>query len=370
VKGPLGISLNYLKVAAMNTRLLTVLVGTGLFGGTVSGSTQNQTASALPRAQFAELVHDFGRISSGDVVRHDFVFTNTGTATLEIKDVRPGCGCTTAGTWDRRVDPGKTGVIPLQLNSSGFNGAISKTAIVLCNDPAQTNVVLQIKGTIWKPIEVTPAMAVFNVLSEGQTNDTRIMRIVNHLDDPIELSDLKSTNQSFQAELKTVQPGREFELHVKAVPPYTSNTAATVSVKTSAPQMPMINVGAYIVVQQPIIVAPAQITLPAGRLAAAMSLSVKFLNKGTNALALSDPVVNSPGTEVRLQELRPGQVFSLMVNFPAGFQTEPDKRVEVSVKSNHPRFPLLKVPVIQQGPVARAAPQIVPAGTSPVSAER
>jgi hypothetical protein len=362
----------------MNTRLLTVLMIAGNLGGIIRGFSQTQSSPpggiaaevSVPRSQFAELAHDFGRLSSGEVVQHDFVFTNTGTATLEIKDVRPGCGCTTAGSWDRRVEPGKTGVIPVQFNSTGFNGTVSKTVIVICNDPAQTNVVLQVKGLIWKPIEITPAMAVFNVISEGQTNDTRIMRIVNHLDDPIELSDVKSTNQTFKAELKTVKPGKEFELQITAVPPYTSNTAATVSVKTSAPQMPMINVSAYIVVQQAIIVAPNQIKLPTGRLAAGLSTSVKILNKGTNALALSEPRVNSPGIEVRLQEVQPGQVFGVMVNFPAGFQIKADKKIEVTVKSNHPRYPLITVPVIQQAPITSAATKLAPAKPSTVATEK
>jgi hypothetical protein len=359
----------------MKMNHVTLLIVAGTLGGIASGLAQTKassppTTSVRPpeasgaKIQFAELARDFGRLSSGDVVRHDFVFTNTGTATLEITDVRPGCGCTTAGSWDRRVEPGKTGVIPVQFNSTGFNGTVSKTVIVICNDPAQTNVVLQVKGLIWKPIEITPAMAVFNVFSEGQTNDTRILRIVNHLDDPIELSDVKSTNQSFQAELKTVRPGKEFELHVKAVPPYTSNTAATVSVKTSAPQMPTINVNAYIAVQQAVIVAPAQITVPTGRLSGGLSSSVKILNRGTNALVLSEPRVNSPGIEVRLQEVQPGQVFGLMVNFPAGFQTKPDKKIEVTVKSNHPKYPLITVPVLQQARVVSAAPKLAPAKPS------
>jgi hypothetical protein len=191
------------------------------------------------------------------------------------------------------------------------------------------------------------------------------------LEEPVELSDLQCTNRSLQADLKTVQPGKEFELRITALAPFASNIiAAPVSVKTSSPRMPMITVNAYVVVQQAVLVAPNRITLPTGRLAAAMSQSVKILNKGTNALVLSDARVNSPRTEVRLQEVQPGRVFSLMVNFPAGFQVNPDKEVEVSVRSNHPQFPLIKVPVVQQAPIARAAPQRVAAKPSTVAPEK
>src|SRR5262245_52080705 len=66
--------------------------------------------AATPRISFAKESFDFGKINSGDIVKHDFVFTNMGNAVLEITEVRPSCGCTTAGTWDKRVEPGKTGI--------------------------------------------------------------------------------------------------------------------------------------------------------------------------------------------------------------------------------------------------------------------
>src|SRR4030095_17074391 len=104
-----------------------------------------------PENSFGRVCLGFWQSQLGDVVKHTFVFTNIGTAKLEIKDVRPGCGCTTAGTWDKEVEPGKTGSVSRQFNSANFGGTILKQATVTCNDPTQTNVVLQIKGTVWKP---------------------------------------------------------------------------------------------------------------------------------------------------------------------------------------------------------------------------
>jgi len=358
----------------MKTNLVTLLMVVGTVGGLAQTKdlSTSSTAAAIPpgtsgaRIQFAETTFDFGKVTGSEVVKHDFVFTNVGTVSLEIKDVQVGCGCTTAGTWDRQVEPGKTGVIPLQFNPTGFSGTVTKSATVTCNDPGQSNVVLYLKSMVWKPFDVVPATTIFNVTTETQTNETRIVRIVSNLEEPVELSDLQFNNQSLQAELKSVLPGKEFELRITAVPPFTSNTIATVNVKTSSPRMPLLNVGAYLLVQPSVIVAPNQIVLPTGRLAAGFSYSVKILNKGTNSLALSDPKVNSQGTEVRLQEVQPGQVFSLMVNFPAGFQTKPDEKIELTVKSNHRQFPLIKIPVIQQATLAQAARPPVPA-TSPTS---
>src|SRR5438046_2725152 len=139
--------------------LVTQLIVAGILGALLSCAAE--TKELLPRAtpgpkiQFDSTEHDFGKVESGVVVKHDFVFTNTGRATLEIGDVRPGCGCTTAGTWTKKVKPGRTGIIPLEFNSGNFSGAVGKQGTVICNDPKQTNVLLEIHGTVRKPIELT-----------------------------------------------------------------------------------------------------------------------------------------------------------------------------------------------------------------------
>ena len=363
----------------MKTNLVTLLIVAGTLGGIVpclaqaeSPASPSGTKSAArtpetsgPRIEFATQVFNFGKVSAGALVRHDFVFTNTGATLLEITDVRPGCGCTTAGTWDRQVKPGKTGVIPLQFNSANFDGKVTKSATVTCNDPGKSNVVLEITGTIWKPIEVSPPMVVFKASDDTQTNDTKVVRIVNHLDKPLTLSDLQCTNSAFKAELKTVKPGNEYELHITAVPPFTSHSInGLVSLKTSSPSVPTINVSAYVMVEQAVMVTPTQITLPPGPLAAAMKRTIMIRNNGTNSLVLSDAAVNIPGAEVRVQETQPGRLFNLAVNFPAGLQVKPDQKPEVTLKSNHPKFSLIKVPVFQPRP--SAPPTATQSPTAPV----
>src|SRR5215510_7123219 len=81
-------------------------------------NTSNTTAAVSipavtggPQIQFDNQVYDFEKVTAGDVVKHTFIFTNTGNQTLELTDVHPSCGCTTAGDWTRKVEPGQTGLI-------------------------------------------------------------------------------------------------------------------------------------------------------------------------------------------------------------------------------------------------------------------
>jgi hypothetical protein len=321
-----------------------------------------------PKIQFAEPVHDFGKISAGEAVKYDFVFTNAGDAMLEITGVQTSCGCTTAGNWPRQLEPGKTGAIPIQFSSGSFNGQIHKTITVTCNDKTQPTVVLQIKGTIWKPIEVNPQYATLNVTTESVSNATTVVRIVNNYDEPITVSDPESNSRAFAAELRTKQPGKEFELIIKTVPPLPiGNAQGQFTLKTSAPKTPVLTITAIAIVQPVLTTTPAQIALPITLLTNSYTASVSIRNNGTAPLALSEPAVNVWGVDTQMREVEPGRLFTVTLMFPAGFQVTPGENAELHVKSNHPQFPVIKVPVMQPprpaqaaGPSGRATPPAPP----------
>ena len=315
---------------------------------------------AGPKIVFATPVYDFGQVKGGVVVKYTYVFTNAGSAMLQVSNVQASCGCTTAGEWSRQVEPGQTGNIPIQFNSGGFGGNVGKTITVTCNDPNQPVVTLQIKGNVWKPVELTPPYAIFNITAETVTNATAAVRIVNNEESPLTLSAPESSNPAFAAELRTNQPGKEFQLIVKTVPPLPAGSVqGQITLKTSSTNMPVLSVSAFANVQAAVTVMPSQIALPTGPLANALATSISIRNSGTNSMALSEAAVNAKGVDVQLREVQPGLYFTLSVQFPAGFEVAQGEKVEVTVKSNHPQFPVIKVPVIQP---PRPAPAVVPPG--------
>ena len=331
----------------------------------LSTLTTNAAPSTGPRIQFAEPTFDFGTVDSGTMIKHDYVFTNVGSQTLEVTNVRPGCGCTTANTWDKKVEPGKTGIIPIQFNSAGYGGSVMKTITVSCNDPQQTNVILQLKGTLWKPIDVNPAFAMFNVYPDTQTNETKVIRIVSNLQEPLTLSDPTCSNKAFEVTLKTVKEGKEFALQVTLVPPLTNTLNTPITLKTSSDKMPVLNVTAYAMVVPAIAVTPAQITLPAGPLPSETKPTITIRNNSTNLLALLDPTLNALGADLQLKEVQPGKVFVLGLRFPAGFEIQPGQNIEAAFKTTDPKHPLIKVPIYQMRPPPVAPPNAaIPASPS------
>ena len=315
-----------------------------------------------PRIRFATPEYDFGKINGGDVVKHEFFFTNVGSQTLEVSNVQPSCGCTTAGEWSRTVAPGKTGSIPIQFNSGTYSGPVEKSITVTCNDPNQPVVILQIKSTIWRPVDVAPQFAVIMVTSESPSNATTV-RIVNNLDEPLTVSNPESNNRLFAAQLKTNQAGKEFELIIRTVPPLEgANMQGQISLKTSSTNTPVVSVTALANMQKVLETGPPQIMLPAAPLTSKVVSKVSIINNGTNVLVLSEPAVNAKGVDIQIKEFLPGRQFIATLTFPEGFEIGRDEKVEFSVKSNHPQFPLIKFPVLQP---PRPAPVAVPAPGQP-----
>src|SRR5712671_2532903 len=359
--GPPGIFTDKGRVPNMNTsgkKLIIVLVacvglsvgaGRMVAAGTFLSDTNSAIVSAAgPQIKFDSTVLDFGVATAGRVIEHNFVFTNTGDQTLEIKDVRPTCGCTVAGAWDSRVEPGKFGTIPIRFTPTENSREIFKTVIVLCNDPSQTNVILQIIGKIWEPIDVTPAIVRFSASSDCHTNQTKVVRIVNNLNQPLVLSEPECGDQAFKTLLKTVRPGKEFELQITMVPPLKPGSVTVpITLKTSSTNLPVIYIAAFATVQATVMATPPQITLAPGPLPSGVESKVTILNNRAKPLVLAEPTVNIVGVEVHLQEVQPGHQFFLTARFPAAFKISPGQSVRVQVKTSDPQFPVITVPVFQ-----------------------
>jgi hypothetical protein len=99
-----------------------------------------QGEKKLPEFTFPESNFDFGTVAAGEVVSHEFVFTNSGNADLVIAQANGSCGCTVPEFPKDPVPPGKEGKIKVTFNSEGMGGQISKTVTLLANTIPATKV--------------------------------------------------------------------------------------------------------------------------------------------------------------------------------------------------------------------------------------
>jgi hypothetical protein len=334
--------------------VLTLAAGTAAWGAdppvtpppaTPAPATPTATNVVGPRIQFETLVHDFGRAKSGEVVKYTYIFTNTGNQLLEVSGIQ-ACGCITAD-WTRKVEPGKTGSIPIGFNSSGYGGQVVKPITVTCNDRINPRPMLQFKGTIWKPIDVVPLMVVLNLTPDSPQASATVL-LTNNLPEPITVSAPESNNRAFAAELKVLQPGKAFQVVIAPTTPLPQGSAqAQIILKTSSTNAPVVSITAFANVQPVVTINPLQVTLPPGPLAQPQTISLNLIDNSTNLMTLSEPGVNVSGVDVQLKEVLPGRNYTATLTFPQGFEIAPGQTVHLNIKSSLSLMPNLRVPIRQ-----------------------
>ena len=101
--------------------------------------------------EFEELAYDFGTVKDGEPVNYVFKFTNTGSETLILLDVKGSCGCTVP-VWPKEpILPGESSQIDVTFDSENRVGKVRKTVRIIANtEPSKTT--LEITGEVIEKI--------------------------------------------------------------------------------------------------------------------------------------------------------------------------------------------------------------------------
>lgn len=123
--------------------------GTNTFAGKQVKKASSGTADNVktPAFDFEETDFNFGTINEGEIVDHNFKFTNTGNAPLIINRASASCGCTVPSPPKDPILPGQSSEIHVRFNSNNKENQQVKTITIEANTtPAITK--LQIHGFI------------------------------------------------------------------------------------------------------------------------------------------------------------------------------------------------------------------------------
>lgn len=95
---------------------------------------------------------NFGTIKQGDVINHEFVFTNIGKEPLIISEAHGSCGCTVPQWPKEPIKKGEKGTLKVTFNSAGKMGLQDKTITITSNAKSSPKII-HLKGTVEKPAE-------------------------------------------------------------------------------------------------------------------------------------------------------------------------------------------------------------------------
>ncbi|MFO7616333.1 MAG: DUF1573 domain-containing protein [Bacteroidales bacterium] len=109
------------------------------------------SAEALERAPKATLSEDsfnFGTITPGQKITHDFILKNEGTDPLIIRKVSTTCGCTASVPDKYEIPGGDQTVIKSTFDSRGKAGKQFQTITLIVNDPVKPTQVIRLIGSV------------------------------------------------------------------------------------------------------------------------------------------------------------------------------------------------------------------------------
>lgn len=101
-----------------------------------------------PKLTFERTEHDFGKIKKNATVHTEFTFTNSGKSELNIRVVKPNCGCVVQKLDKYTFQPGETGKMSVDFNSAGRRGSQQKSIVIFSNDPTAPTQRLIIKARV------------------------------------------------------------------------------------------------------------------------------------------------------------------------------------------------------------------------------
>ncbi len=123
-----------------------------LFTIAVLSLTQSQAAAdrpdAVPRVHIPQRIVDLGISPPGLKPSGKFIIGNTGSAHLNIIELKPSCGCTVAEPETKTIAPGDEVVVAVTIDPRGKGGSYLKTVTVETDDPEEPVVEVVITGEV------------------------------------------------------------------------------------------------------------------------------------------------------------------------------------------------------------------------------
>lgn len=193
--------------------------------------------------------YDWGKVTPKDSpLKAKIKLKNAGNETLNIENVKPTCGCTTAPLDKNKLEPGETATMDVALNITNRNEQVSKSIRISSNDPNNAMKVLQLKANVVVEVEVGPTpYFVYRDMEVGKETESSI-KITNNSQKSIsiELQESSPDNLIINFPKKvSLKPGESKDIISKIVPQTAGYFSSKVTLKTTHPDFDTIVIPGY-----------------------------------------------------------------------------------------------------------------------------
>lgn len=156
--------------------------------GLVGCSEQEAGTAADPNAApTLEIVGgdtiDWGEVGGGELER-ELKLVNAGGGTLEILNIKPSCGCTTAPIDKDKLASGEEATVKVTMDVATRTGPTQKTITITTSDSLNPTRIVYLKANVVQDIATIPSHFLISDVQPGETGSSTI-NIVNTSTGPV-----------------------------------------------------------------------------------------------------------------------------------------------------------------------------------------
>jgi hypothetical protein len=224
-----------------------------------------KSLAAAPKIEISPETKDAGTVAKGQMVEAVFTVKNTGGSDLVISDARPSCGCTVA-SFDRVIKPGAEGKIQSSVDTKSFSGPISKSVLVVSNDPDRPQMNLFIKAMVKPFVDVLPQAFVRFSVIKGDNGSQNVILISEEKGFRPTIAE---TSQPYvKAEILPAgdkdkvpgRPGEQYKVHINVMPDAPEGLLnAPIRIATGVTQQPTVEIPVSGIVRPRVSVTPVTV---------------------------------------------------------------------------------------------------------------
>ena len=278
-------------------------------------------AVGAPKIEIGQETRDMGTVPKGQVVEAEFVVHNAGGSDLIITDARPSCGCTVS-SFDKLIKPGADGKVKASVDTKSFSGPISKSVLVVSNDPERPQMNLFVKAVVKPFVDVAPQQYVRFSVVKG---DPATQDVVLISEEKGFKPTITETAQSYvKAEISPAgdkdkiagRPGDQYKLSISVTPDAPEGLLnAPVRITTGVSQQPNVEIPVSGIVRPRVSVTP--ITVNFGNFTAGKDPITRNIvvtnNKPATPFKVTKAEVNVPGFMTDVVPTQEGVSYTVVV---------------------------------------------------------
>jgi hypothetical protein len=222
-------------------------------------------AVGAPKIEVIPETNDAGVVPKGKVIETTFLIKNHGGSDLVISDARPGCGCTVA-SFDKVIKPGGEGKVQTSVDTKSFSGPISKSVLLVSNDPERGQINLFVKATVKPFVDILPQPYVRLSVVKGDS-DMRDVIIISE-EKSFKPTIVESAQPYVKAEISPAgekdklpgHPGEQYKLHITVTPDAPEGLLnAPIRIATGVSQQPSVEIPVSGIVRARVSVTPVMV---------------------------------------------------------------------------------------------------------------